>query len=79
MKRSKKQLIMQDEYISVYEEKLIDYVPTSKRIGGYISVVNNLNNERCWKEWKWYSNNDGTMFNDRDHVIDMLSYCMKRL
>ena len=78
MKQRKKDLIKQDEDISVYNENLIDYVPSRKCIGGYITVVNNHNNERCWKEWKWYRCDDGTMFNDKDSVIDMLSYAVRQ-
>ena len=63
---------MQDEDISIYNEELIDYVPSNMKIGGYITVVNNHNSEERWKEWKWYKYEDGTMFNDRQYVIDML-------
>lgn len=79
MKQRKKDLIMRDEDISVYNEDLIDHVPNDKRIGGYITVVNNRNNDKRWKEWKWYRCDDGTMFNDKDIVIDMLSDFVRQL
>ena len=77
--QGKQYLIIQDEDISVYNEELLDYVPSNMRIGGYITVINNRNNESRWKEWKWYQHEDGTMFNDKDCVIDMLSNFVKRL
>ena len=79
MKQRIKDLIAQDEDISVYTEDLIDYVPNSKRIGGYITVVNNHSNEKRWKEWKWYRCDDGTVFNDKDIVIGMLSDFVRQL
>jgi hypothetical protein len=79
MMQGKQYLIMQDEDISVYNEALIDYVPSNMKIGGYITAINNHNHESRWKEWKWYRHEDGTMFNDKDYVIDMLSNFVKRL
>ena len=58
---------------------LLSYIPNNKSIGGIITVVNNHNNESCYKEWKWYRCPDGTMFNNKKHVIDMLSDCVRRL
>lgn len=72
MKREKNYLIMQTRDVSVYVDELAFRIPNSKKIGGFITVVNNHNNEERWKEWKWYQHEDGTMFNDRGHVIDML-------
>lgn len=73
MKRQKGCLIIQTEDISVYNDELFSRPPSSKKIGGFITVVNNHNSEERWKEWKWYQYEDGTMFNDKDYVIDMLS------
>ena len=67
----KKVLIMQDEDISVYNE--------DNRLGGIITVVNNHNNESRYKEWRWYQYNDGTMFNDKKYVIDMLSNFVRQI
>ena len=71
MKRQKACLTMQTEDVSVYVDE-ISNVPNSMKIGGFVTVVNNHNGEERWKEWKWYRHEDGTMFNDRDRVIDML-------
>lgn len=80
MKKREKVLIMQDEDISVYNEDFLSYVPNSKRIGGVITVVNNHNNESRHKEWKWYQyHDDGTMFNDKKYVIDILSDFVRQL
>lgn len=79
MRQRKKYLIMQDEDISVYNEEFINYVPSGMRLGGHIIVVNNHNNEMRYKEWKWYQHEDGTMFNDKDYVIDMLSNFVRQL
>ena len=73
MKKHEEILIMQDEDISVYERKLIDYVPNHMKLGGYITVVNNHNGEKRWKEWRWFQYDNGQMFNDKAYVIDMLS------
>ena len=67
----KKVLIMQDEDISVYNE--------DNRLGGIITVVNNHNNESRYKEWRWYQYSDGTVFNDKKYVIDMLSNFVRQL
>lgn len=73
MKREKKKyLIMRTEDVSVYVDELAFRIPSSKKIGGFITVVNNHNNEERWKEWKWYQHEDGTMFNDQAHVLQML-------
>lgn len=72
MKRQKACLIMQTEDVTVYVDGSTSSVPNSMKIGGFVTVVNNYNSEERWKEWKWYKHKDGTMFNDRDHVIDML-------
>lgn len=77
--KHKEYLIMQDKDISVYNKEFIDYVPSNMRIGGVITVVNNHNNESRHKEWKWYRYNDGTMFNDKKHVIDMLMNYVRTL
>lgn len=79
MRKSEKILIMQDEDISVYNENFISYVPKYMRLGGVITVVNNHNNESRHKEWKWFQYDDGTMFNDKKHVIDMLSNFVRQL
>ena len=71
MRRQKECLIMQTEDVTVYVDET-SRVPISKNIGGFVTVVNNHNSEECWKEWKWYRHEDGTMFNDRQYVIDML-------
>lgn len=73
MKKREKVLIMQDEDISVYNEDFFYYVPDNMRLGGVITVVNNHNNKSRHKEWKWYRYEDGTMFNDKEHIIKMLS------
>ena len=73
----KKVLIMQDEDISVYSEDFLSCVPNGRRIGGIITVVNNHNNKSLYKEWKWYQYSDGTVFNDKKYVIDMLSRKLK--
>ena len=72
MKRQKTCLIMQIEDVTVYADESTSSVPSSRKIGGFVTVVNNHNGEERWKEWKWYQYEDGTMFNDREHVIDML-------
>ena len=72
MKRQKACLVMQTEDVSVYVDGLTSIVPNSMKIGGFVTVKNNHNGEERWKEWKWYQYEDGTMFNDRDRVIDML-------
>ena len=72
-------LIIQDEDISVYDKKFIDYIPNHMRLGGCITVVNNHNGKKRWKEWKWYQCEDGTMFNDKRYVIDMLSDFVRQL
>lgn len=79
MKKREKILIMQDDDISVYNEDFLSYAPDHKCIGGHITVVNNHNNEKRWKEWKWFQCDDGTMFNDKAYVIDMLSNCVRQL
>ena len=79
MKKREKVLIMQDKDLSVYNEDFLFYVPNSMKIGGVITVVNNHNNESRYKEWKWYQYEDGTIFNDKDYVIDMLSNFVKKL
>ena len=63
----------------MYNEDFISYVPNSRRIGGVVTVVNNHNNESRYKEWKWYQYSDGTMFNDKKYVIDMLSNFVRQL
>lgn len=73
MKKREKVLIMQDEDISVYNEDFFYYVPDNMRLGGVITVVNNHNNKSRHKEWKWYRYEDGTMFNDKEYIIKMLS------
>lgn len=75
MELLKENLIMSTKNFSVYEE-LTNNVQSERKIGGYITVVDNNNNEKCWKEWKWFRINDGTYFNDRDDVIEMLLYAM---
>lgn len=79
MKKHEKVLVMRDENISVYNEDFLSYIPNSRRIGGIITVVNNYTNEKRWKEWKWYQYDDGTMFNDKKYVIDMLSNFVRQL
>lgn len=79
MKKREKVLIMQDKDLSVYNEDFLFYVPNSMKIGGVITVVNNHNNESRYKEWKWYQYEDGTIFNDKDYVIDMLSNFVRKL
>lgn len=80
MRKREKVLIMKDEDISVYNEDFLSYVPNRRTIGGVITVVNNHNNEKRHKEWKWYQyNDDGTMFNDKKYVIDMLSNFVRQL
>lgn len=79
MKKREKVLIMQDKNLSVYNEDFLSYVPNSMKIGGVITVVNNHNNESRYKEWKWYQYEDGTIFNDKDYVIDMLSNFVRKL
>lgn len=79
MKKREKVLIMQDKDLSVYNEDFLSYVPNSMKIGGVITVVNNHNNESRYKEWKWYQYEDGTIFNDKDYVIDMLSNFVRKL
>ena len=79
MRKHEKVLIMQDEDISVYDEKFINYIPSNMRIGGVITVVNNYNNESRHKEWKWYKYEDGTVSNDRKYVIDMLMNFVRKL
>ena len=79
MKKREKVLIIQDEDISVYNEDFLSYVPSSKSIGGVITVVNNHSNESRHKEWKWFRCGDETMFNDRKYVIDMLSNYVRQL
>ena len=79
MNNSPKELIFQDDDISIYEKKFTRHVPTDRCIGGYIYVVNNHNNEQRWKDWKWYQYENGEMFNDREMVIDMLSGFVKEL
>lgn len=76
---AKGRLIIQDEDISVYDKEFLDHVPSGMRVGGHITVVNNLSGERRWKEWKWYQRDDGTMFNDKKYVIDMLSRYVRTL
>lgn len=79
MRKHEKVLIMQDEDISVYNEDFLSCVPSSMRIGGVITVVSNHNNKSRHKEWKWFQYDDGTMFNDKNHVIDMLSGFVRQL
>ena len=79
MKKREKVLIMQDKDLSVYNEDFLFYVPNSMKIGGVITVVNNHNNESRYKEWKRYQYEDGTIFNDKDYVIDMLSNFVRKL
>ena len=73
MKRKRGCLIMQTEDVSVYNDELFSCPPSSKKIGGFITAINNHNGEERWKEWKWYQHEDGAMFNDKDCVIDMLA------
>ena len=79
MKKREKILIIQDEDISVYNEDFLSYIPNGKCIGGIITVINNHSNESRYKEWKWFQYEDGTMFNDKDYVIDMLSDFVRQL
>lgn len=79
MQKYEKVLIMRDEDISVYNEDFLSHIPNSMKIGGVITVVNNHNNESRHKEWKWFACDDGTVFNDKEHVIDMLSGFVRRL
>ena len=72
MKRQKRYLIMQTEDVTIYNDELLSHAPNSMKIGGFITAVNNHNFEERWKEWKWYRYEDGTMFNDKEYVIDML-------
>ena len=72
MKRQKACLTLQTENVAVYVDETTSSIPSSMKIGGFVTVVNNHNGEERWKEWKWYKHKDGTMFNDRDRVIDML-------
>ena len=73
MKRQIGHLIMQTDDVSVYDAETFIRTPSNMKIGGFITAVNNHNGEQRWKEWKWYQYEDGTMFNDKDHVIDMLT------
>lgn len=73
MKRQIGCLIMQTDDVSVYDAETFIRTPSNMKIGGFITAVNNHNREQRWKEWKWYQHEDGTMFNDKDHVIDMLA------
>lgn len=77
MRKHKKVLIMQNEDISIYNEDFLSCIPNRKCIGGIITAVNNRNNESCFKEWKWFQHEDGTMFNDRDYVIDVCKTAIK--
>lgn len=70
--RRKRNLILQTEDVTIYDDDLIGYIPNNTRVGGFITAVNNHNSAERWKEWKWYRHTDGTMFNDKDYVIDML-------
>ena len=70
---------MQTEDVSIYNDELLNYTPSSLKIGGFISAINNHNGERRWKEWKWYQHEDGTMFNDKNYVIDMLANFVGKL
>lgn len=79
MRKYEKVLIMQNEDISVYNEDFLSCIPSDRKIGGVITVINNRNNESRHKEWKWYKYDDGTIFNDKKYVIDMLSNFVKRL
>ena len=79
MKRQLGKLIFQTEDVSMYEDKLIDYIPDHTRLGGFITVINNRNGEERWKEWKWYRHDDGFMSNDRDHVINRMFAIAKKL
>ena len=79
MNNPPKELIFQDDDISIYEKKFTRHIPTDRCIGGYIYVINNHNNKQRWKDWKWYQYEDGEMFNDREMVIDMLSGLVKEL
>ena len=79
VKKYEKVLIMQDEDISVYNEDFLSCVPNGRRIGGIITVVNNHNNESVCKDWKWYQYSDGTVFNDKKYVIDMLSNFVRQI
>lgn len=72
MKRQKGCLILQTEDVTIYNDDLLNHVPNSMKIGGFITAVNNHNFEERWKEWKWYRHENGTMLNDKDYVIDML-------
>ena len=71
MKLHKENLIISNKIFSVYE-RTTNNAPSERKIGGYITVVDNNSNKKYWKEWKWYQSNDGTCFNDRDYVIEML-------
>lgn len=78
MRRQKECLIIQTEDVTVYVDET-SRVPSSKNIGGFVTAVNNHNGEERWKEWKWYKHDDGTMFNDRERVINMLSDFVRQL
>ena len=73
------ELIFKDNDISVYEQRCIKCLPIQNCIGVYIYVINNYNNVMRWKEWKWYKYKDGTSFNDREYVIDMLLNFVKAI
>ena len=75
MNNKPRELIFKDDDITVYEES----ETLNKRIGGYIYVINNHTREHRYKEWKWYKQKDGTVFNDREYVIYMLSSFVRRL
>ena len=79
MNNQPKKLIYKDDDISIYEKRFTNTIPNSRCIGGHIYIVNNHNNEQRWKEWKWYSYEDGTMFNDREYVIHMLTDIVSKL
>ena len=77
MRKHEKVLIMQDEDISIYNEDFLSCIPSDKCIGGVITVIDNHNNEIRFKEWKWFKHEDGTMFNDKDYVINMCKQAIK--
>lgn len=79
MKKQIGYLIMQTEDVSIYSDELLNQTPSSMKIGGFITAINNYNGERRWKEWKWYQHEDGTMFSDKNYVIDMLANFVGKL
>ena len=86
MKKRIGRLIMQTENVSVYEEERCSNAPNINEqacgiiaIGGIIRVVNNHNNKMHWKEWKWFQAEDGTVFNNKDYVVNMLINLIENL